>query len=70
MIVIEIQKNGNTVTPLVEVIADKKAAESRFHSVLSFAATSKVDEHSCVLLADDGSFVRWESYKHSEETAE
>lgn len=67
-IVIEIQTNANgTVGTLVSTFPTLQQAESKFHTVLAFAATSELPVHSAVLLTHDGLLLRNESYTHGEE---
>ncbi len=66
-IVMEIQKTGNTaadVTRIVTVHETKNDAESKFHTVLAYAAISAVPVHSAVMLTDTGIWLRSESYDH------
>ena len=66
-IVIEMQ-NG-VVGSNVWVYEDRNTAESKYHSVLSFAAVSSVENHAAVLLTEDGVSIAHASYKHPVETA-
>lgn len=64
-IVIELQKTGDQVAHIVTTHATSQEAESKFHTVLGFAAVSEVDVHSAVLIDDKGQFYRTESYDHT-----
>lgn len=66
-IVIEIQTNANgTVGTLVDTYQSLQQAESKYHSVLSYAATSALPVHSAVILTSDGLLLKNESYSHGE----
>ena len=62
--VIEIQKNGETATPLVQLFTDDAQAKSRYHELLSIAAVSNVPEHSVILVSEEGSYMFHEKYEH------
>jgi hypothetical protein len=62
--VVEIQ-NG-VVGQNVWTFDDVNAAESKYHTALSFAATSSVNVHSVVLLNAFGYCIKHESYTHEE----
>ena len=66
-IVIETQTNNGTTTIVPPVIyTDRNEAESKFHTILAFAATSSVEEHTAMLLTSDGRLVRTsECYRHA-----
>ena len=63
--VIELQTDvdGNT-SKIVTMHEKKNEAESKFHSVLSFAAESEVPIHACAILNELGENERNEFYKH------
>lgn len=62
--VIEIQKSGETATPLVQLFTDDAQAKSRYHELLSIAAVSSVPEHSVILVSEEGNFMFHEKYEH------
>ena len=62
--VIEIQKSGETATPLVQLFTDEAQAKSRYHELLSIAAVSNVPEHSVILVSEEGSYMFHEKYEH------
>ena len=64
-IVLETQTT-NGVTAIVPPLAytDRNQAESKFHQILTSAATSQVEEHAACLLTSDGRMVRNECYHH------
>lgn len=61
-IVIEMQ-NG-VVGANVWTYDNRNAAESKYHSVLAVAAVSAVENHTAVLLTEDGVSLAHASYKH------
>lgn len=62
--VIEIQKSGETSTPLVQLFTDDAQAKSRYHELLSIAAVSNVPEHSVILVSEEGNYMFREKYEH------
>ena len=69
-LVIEIQKNGDTVGNIVTAHNSRNEADSKFFAVLSAAAISTVEKHACTLLTEDGVCIRSEAYEHESEDAE
>lgn len=68
-IVIEIQTNTDgTVGTIVNSYEDQRDAESQYHTILSYAAKSKLPMHSAVILTNDGMGYANQCYTH-EETA-
>ena len=65
--VIEIQKNGATTTPITTLFTDKDAAFSQYHAVLAAAATSEVEEHSAILVSEEGNYMFHEKFIHEGE---
>lgn len=65
--VIEIQKNGATATPITNLYADKGEAYSRYHSILASAATSNVEEHSAILVSEEGGYLLHDKFIHESE---
>ena len=65
--VIEIQKSGETATPLVQLFDDDAQAKSRYHELLSIAAVSSVPEHSVILVSEEGNYMFHEKYIHEGE---
>ena len=65
--VIEIQKSGETATPLVQLFTDDAQAKSRYHELLSIAAVSNVPEHSVMLVSEEGNYMFHEKYEHGGE---
>lgn len=65
--VIEIQKSGETATPLVQLFEDDAQAKSRYHELLSIAAVSDVPEHSVILVSEEGNYMFHEKYTHGGE---
>jgi len=65
--IIEIQKSGDTATPLVQLFTDDAQAKSRYHELLSIAAVSSVPEHSVILVSEEGNYMFHEKYTHEGE---
>ncbi len=65
--VIEIQKNGETATPITTLFADKEQAHSKYHQVLAAAAVSAVQEHSAILVSEEGNYMFHEKFIHEGE---
>ena len=65
--VIEIQKSGETATPLVQLFENDALAKSRYHELLSIAAVSDVPEHSVILVSEEGNYMFHEKYVHEGE---
>ena len=66
-IVIEIQADDSTAATIVNSYTDRNLAEQKYHNVLSAAAVSAVPVHSAVMLTGDGTRIKGETYRHSEE---
>lgn len=75
-IVIELQTSNGVTSMLTYQFDDRDQAESKFHSVLSYAAVSTVEFHAVSILDRLGTVIRNESYNHpvqpepNEETTE
>ena len=65
--VLEIQKNGATATPITTLFTDKDEAYSKYHQVLASASTSQAQEHSAILLSEEGSYMFHEKFVHGGE---
>lgn len=65
-IVIELQidKEGN-VSSIVNSYTNINEAESKYHTVLAYAAISNVYRHSASILDDRGVTIKSESFRHS-----
>lgn len=66
-IVIELQTTNGSTANIVTSHATRESAEAKFHQILASAATSSVETHAAVLLAEDGRSVRAEHYIHNTE---
>ena len=62
--VLEMQKTGETLSVITTTFEDRQTAESKFHQVLQYAAVSNVSVHSAVIMSEDGSLLKRESYRH------
>ena len=63
--VVELQTTGGATAVVVPLTyANRNDAEAKFHAVLSVAATSHVEIHSCAVLDERGVAVLNGSYYH------
>lgn len=64
-LVVEIQKypEGAVNTP-TSAYDDILKAEAQYHKVLASAAVSKLAVHSCVMLDENGLYIKSESFTH------
>ena len=63
-IVIEIQAAASTAATLVNSYTDRSLAEQKYHDVLSAAAVSPLVVHSAVMMTEDGTRIKGETYRH------
>lgn len=64
-IVLELQKNNDgTISNVAWTFDDRNQAESKYYSVLAYAAVSDLPKHSVTLLHEEGYIIRYESYSH------
>lgn len=64
-IVTELQTNSdNTVAVLNNTFTDRLAAESKYHTILSFAAVSTLPVHAAQIATNEGAVIEFKSYKH------
>ncbi len=63
-IVIEIQAAASTAATLVNSYTDRSLAEQKYHDVLSAAAVSPVVVHYAVMMTEDGTRIKGETYRH------
>lgn len=68
-VILELQTNGETtaVVSPVQVKETKDEAESVFHSILSYAAVSQVEQHTALILNPQGQLVESKCFKHTQE---
>ena len=70
-IVLEIQTNANGTVALLSYQFDSRnEAESKFHYVLSFAATAQIPCSAAVLLTNTGEVLDSKYYRHEVEVQE
>ena len=65
-IVIELQKSS-TLSVLTDTYETRDLAEQKYHTVLAYAAVSNVPKHSAVLMNEDGTGIKSESFEHEVE---
>lgn len=63
-LVVELQKNGDTLSNIPFAYSDYNQAMSKYHSLLSVAATSNVEKHAVSMLEDTGRVVHFEWFEH------
>ena len=68
--IIEIQETNKVPAMLTNTAATKNEALSKYHTVLSFAAISQVEFHSCVILDEQGRQIARECFNHVQEVIE
>lgn len=64
IIILELQKTGDSLAHLLTTHESRDEAESKYHAVLSAAAVSSVETHSAVMLDDTGRWIKGETYHH------
>lgn len=65
-IVVELQKNKDgAVANLVTEHSTLAEAESKFYSILAYAAIGDIPVHSAVIISEEGFPVKNQCYKHS-----
>lgn len=64
--VIEIQVNvdGTVSIPPIATYTNRDEAESKYHTILSFAAVSSLARHTAIIVTDDGKLLERKSYEH------
>ena len=64
-IVLEIQKNINgQISTIPTSFISRNEAESKYHTILSFAAISEVPVHSAIIMTEEGQPIMYQSYSH------
>ena len=63
-IVLEIQKNDGQVSVLTNNYEDVLDAESKYHTILSFASKSTVEVHTALIMTEYGFILKQEHYEH------
>ena len=63
-IVLEIQKTGDQVSVLTYQYEDILDAESKYHTILSFASKSEVEVHTALIMTEYGFILKQEHYEH------
>lgn len=64
-IVIELQKNKEGVVSNIVTSHNTLAeAESKFYTILSYAAVNDVPVHSAIIVSEEGFPVKYQCYKH------
>lgn len=63
--VIELQTNNGVTTVLTTSFADENQAYQKYHQVLSYAAVSKLDIHTAIVVDERGYALKQEFYEHT-----
>ena len=63
-IVMEIQSTETTAATIVTTYTDRNTAEQAYHTILAAASVSPVPIHSAVMLTNDGTRIKGETYRH------
>ena len=63
-IVMEIQSDGSTANSIITPYDNRNTAENKYHTILAAASVSAVPKHSAVMLTDDGTRLKGETYYH------
>lgn len=66
-LVLEIQKNEETISNIVTAHDSRNEADSKYYSVLAAAAVSTVQSHAASLLTEEGQCLKYDFYAHKEE---
>ncbi len=61
--VVEIQNNNGTWTQIITQHATLAEAESKFYTILSYAAVGNLDAHGAVLFDDKGVYYQRKVYE-------
>lgn len=70
-IVLETQTNSEgVVSTLVNICNDQNEADSKYHSILSYAAVSTLSKHCAFILTDTGRTIKSDAYIHDVITIE
>lgn len=68
--ILELQVNGGVGTSIMKTADTKNEAMSEYHNILKFAAVSSVEQHSCVVMDEQGRYLARECYEHFVEEQE
>lgn len=72
--IIELQTTNGQTVHLYQTAETQNEAMSKYHSILSYAATSNITYHACVVMDEEGKYIARECYRHyntpTENTAE
>ena len=64
LVVIELQTTNGATTLLTDTFSDRAAAENKYHTILSAAAVSSIEEHAAVMMDHKGFVIKNEIYYH------
>lgn len=69
-IVMEIQKNNDQISTLVNTYDNINQAKNKYYTILAHAAVSQIDKHSASILNEKGLSLFNEGFVHKEEEEE
>ena len=67
--VLELQSTGTSMSVLHTEYSDINVAYNKYYTILAAAAMSKVPIHTAMIVLEDGSVVRSETFQHEAEPA-
>lgn len=62
--ILELQTDNGTGAYIVQTAETKNEAMSKYHTILSFAAVSQIDKHTCIVVDEEGRYLARECYEH------
>lgn len=62
--ILELQETNGSGAHIMQTAATKNEAMSKYHTVLSFAAVSSVEYHTCIVIDEHGRYHAMECYEH------
>lgn len=63
-LVVELQTSNGSMAQIPYVKSTRDEAESKYHEILAYAATSSIEVHSAVIINEEGQKIKSECYKH------
>lgn len=64
IVVMELQTTGGVTALLTDTFDNRNAAENKYHTILSAAAVSNVEEHAAVMMDHKGFVIKNDIYYH------
>lgn len=66
IVVMELQTTGGVTALLTDTFDNRNAAENKYHTILSAAAVSNVEEHAAVMMDHKGFVIKNDIYYHTQ----